>query len=58
MEQLDDSDGNGHRRNTNINHFAQLFESDNGEVTNNRTKPKTTTIVVSKDEEEEKNKRE
>ena len=46
MEQLDKSDGNGYRSKNNINHFVTLYESDNEEGTNHRTKPKTPTIVL------------
>ena len=57
MEQLDESDGNEHGRNTNINHFSLLFESDDEEGNNLRTKPnKTPVIVLSEYEDEDKNK--
>ena len=54
MEKLDNSDGNRHRSNTNINHFIPLFESDNEEGTKPRTKPKNTPgILLSEYKEEE-----
>ena len=57
MEQLDDLDGNRHGCNTNINHFAPIFESFDEEGTTTRTKPtKTTVIVLSEDEDREENK--
>ena len=56
MEQLDKSDGNGHGRKTNINHFAPLFEPDNAGGTNHMTKPKTKIIVLSEDEDGRGNK--
>ena len=55
-EQLYDLDGNRHRRNTNINQFSSLFESENEEGTKCRTKPNTPTMELSEDEEEDKNK--
>ena len=57
MEELDDLDKNGHRRNTNTNHFASLLESDYKEVTNPRTEPtKTPVIILIEDEDGDKNK--
>ena len=41
MEQLDELDRNGYRRENNINHFVQLYESEDEEVTKQRTKPNT-----------------
>ena len=55
-KQLDDLDGNGHGRKTNINQFTPLFESDNEEGTAHRTKTKNPIIVLSEDEEGIKNK--
>ena len=52
MEQLEDSDGNGHGHNNSINHFSPLFESYDEEGTKHRTKPKTPIIVLSEDEKE------
>ena len=37
MDQLDDLDENGHGRNTKINNFEPLFESDNEEGTKFKT---------------------
>ena len=54
MQQLKNSDANGHRRKTNINHSEPIFESDNEEGTKHRTKPKTSIILLSEDEEEKK----
>ena len=51
MKKLDKSYGNGHRRKTNTNHFAPLFESDNEGGTKYRIKPKTLIIVLSEYEE-------
>ena len=57
MEKLGDSDGKG--RNTNINHFASLFESYDEEGTNTSPKPKKTPVIVlSEDEDKGQNKRE
>ena len=56
MELLGDSDGNGHRRNNNINHFSPLFESDDEYGTKHSMKPNTPIIVISEDGEEDKNK--
>ena len=57
IEQLDELDGNEHRRNTNINHFAPLFESHNEEGTEPGTKPNNTPIIVLiEDEEKDQNK--
>ena len=50
MEQLDDLDENRYECNTNINHFAPIFESDNEEGTKQRTKSKTPIIAKSEDE--------
>ena len=47
MDQLDNLYGNIHERNTNINHFVRLFESDNGKGNRHKTKPKTPIIVLS-----------
>ena len=47
MEQLDKSDGNGHRRENNINQFIPLYESHYEEGTQHRTKFKTPIIVLS-----------
>ena len=53
MEQLDDSDGNGHKRNTNTNNIAPLFELDYEEGSKPRMKPnKTPVVVISEDEDE------
>ena len=52
IEQLDESDGNGHRWNTNINNFASLFESEDKEGTKHRTKPNSPIILLSEDDEE------
>ena len=49
MEQLDDSDGNVHRGNTNINYFVPLLESYDEEGTKHKTKYNTPTIVPSED---------
>ena len=46
MEKLDDSDGNRHGRNTNINHFSLLFESYDEEGTKSRKKTKKMQVVV------------
>ena len=54
MEQLDYSDGDGHWCNTNINHFALLFESDDEESTKHRMKPRNPIIALSEYEEEDK----
>ena len=51
MEQLDESDGNGHGSKTNINHFATLLESGDEEGAKHRTKLKTPIIVLSEYEE-------
>ena len=56
MDQLDDSQGNGYRRNTKISHLVPLFKSYYKEETKYRTKPKTPTIALSEDEEQDKNK--
>ena len=59
IEQLDESDGNGHRCNTNINKFTPLFESYDEEVTNTRKKSKKNPVILlseyeDKDEKKEK----
>ena len=46
MEQLYDLDGNRNVRNTNINHFAPLFESVYKEGTKPRIKTKKIAITV------------
>ena len=57
MEQLDDSDGNRHIRNTNIKHFAPYLESTNEKgTTPNMKSNNTSVIVLSEDEDEKKNK--
>ena len=56
MEKLDESDGNRHIIKTKINHFGLIFESDDEEGTNNKTKPKTPIIILSEDEKRKKNK--
>ena len=56
MEQLDESDGNGHRSKTNNNYFAPLFESDDEEITRHRIKIKTPIMVLNEDEEGRKKK--
>ena len=55
-EQLGGLDGNGHVRNTNTNHFTQLFESNDEEGTQNRKKPKAPRIVLSEEGGEDKKK--
>ena len=50
MDQLDELDKNGHRQKTNINHSTTLFESEDGEGTKYKTKPKTPIIVISENE--------
>ena len=47
MEQLDELDGKGHRKENNTNHLAQLYESEDEEGTKHRTKPNTPSIVLS-----------
>ena len=47
MDKLEESDGNGHHRENNIDHLAPLYESDNEEGTQHRTKPKNPSIVLS-----------
>ena len=54
MELLDESDRDGHLRTKNLNHFALLYESDDEEVTQHRTKLNTPIIVPSKKEKGEK----
>ena len=54
MEKLDESDENGHGRNTKINHIAPIFDYDNEEGTKHRTKPKTPIIVLNENKEEDK----
>ena len=57
MEKLDNSDQNWHGRNTNINQFSLLFESNDEEGTKSMTKPKKIPVVVlSEDEDEDKKK--
>ena len=56
MQQLYESDGNGNRRENNINHFASLYESDNKEGTQQNTKSKTPKIVTSENNKGRKNK--
>ena len=57
MEQLYESDGSRHGRNTNINQFSLLFESNDEEGTKSMTKPKKIPVVVlSEDEDEDKKK--
>ena len=46
MYQMDELDGNGHRRRNNINHFAPLYESDYEEVTQNRNKSNNPSIAL------------
>ena len=53
MEQLDDFDGN--RRNTNINHFAPLYELDDEEGTKPSPKPKETPVKVQSEDEDADN---
>ena len=50
-EQLGGLDGNGHVHNTNTNHFTPLFESNDEEGTQNRTKHKAPRIVLSEEGE-------
>ena len=50
MEKLDKSDINRYQIKNNINNFATLYELDNEEGINHRTKPKTPTIVPSEEE--------
>ena len=49
---MEDSDGNGNGRKTNINHFAPLFESGDEEDNKQSKIPKTPIILLSEDEEE------
>ena len=56
-EQLGGLDGNRNVRNTNTNHLTPLFESNDDEVTQNRTKPKTPRIVLSEEGGEDKKRR-
>ena len=57
MDHLDDQDGNVHGCNTNINHYAPLFESDGEEGTKPSPKRnKTPVIVLSEYEDKDKNK--
>ena len=56
MEHLDESNGNRHFRENNINKFAPIYELDNKEGTKNSTKPKTPIIVLSEKEKVRKNK--
>ena len=56
MEKLDNSDGKIYLIKTNIYHFSPLYESDNEEITNHRTKSKITIIVLSDKEKGSKNK--
>ena len=55
MEKLDEPYGNGYGSKKNINNFAPLFESDNNECTNHRTKPNSPIIVLREEEERRKN---
>ena len=55
-EQLGGLDGNGNVHTNNTNHFTPLFESNDEDVTQNRTKPKTTRIVLIEEGGEDKNK--
>ena len=56
MEQLYESDGSRHGRNTNINQFAPIFESENEQVAKHRAKTMTTIIVPSQYQEENEKK--
>ena len=56
MEKLDESEGNGHCRENNINHFAPLCESDDEEGTQHRTNTKTPIIVLSEKKKGRNNK--
>ena len=56
MEQLYKSDGNIYLIKNNIYHFSPLYESDNKEITNHRTKSNITIIVLSDKEKGSKNK--
>ena len=47
VEQLDKSGGIGYQIKNSINHFAGLYESDDGEGTKYREKPKSSIKVLS-----------
>ena len=49
MKQLDDSNGNVHRGNTNINYFVPLLESYDEDGTKHNTKYNTSSIVLNED---------
>ena len=55
-DQLDKLDKNRHHSKKNINHFSPLYESDDGEVTKHRMKPKSPIILLSEKEKGRKNK--
>ena len=56
MEKFYNLDVHGHGRNTNINHFAPIFESNNEKGNKTIPKPKKTPVVVlSEDENQDAN---
>ena len=56
MEKLDESDGNGHCNENNINHFAPLHEPEKKGGNKHRTKTNTPIIVIRKKEKGRKDK--
>ena len=57
MDQLEKSDGNGHHRRKNINHFVPLYGSYNNESTQNGEKPNNPSIVLRGKDKGSKNKK-